>query len=63
MAVINVPRDKPLISVPQSLASENWLKIVYLVDRGYSREEAERLVERITSGEIKDITSIPKKKG
>jgi hypothetical protein len=58
MAVIKVPRDKPLISVPQSLASEEWLKIVYLIDRGYSREEAERLVEKIAAGEIRDITSI-----
>jgi hypothetical protein len=36
MAVIKGPRDKPLISVSQSLASENWLKIVYLIPQQWT---------------------------
>jgi hypothetical protein len=61
MAVVKMPKDMPPIRIPMSLESEEWLKIVYLKGKGYSHEEALRLVEKLASGEIRDITTIPNK--
>ncbi len=49
------------IIAEQSLESMEWLKIVYLVRKGYTREEAVAFLPRLASGEIRGIDSIPDK--
>ena len=61
MAVIKVPKDMPPTQIGTSLESEEWLKIVYLKKKSYSHEEALKLVEKLATGEIRDITTIPNK--
>ena len=51
----------PVINIGTSLESEEWLKIVYLKKKGYSHEEALSLVEKLASGEIRNIDHIPDK--
>ncbi len=52
-----------IIVLEQSLESAEWLKIVYLVKKGYTREEAVAFLPGLASGEIHGIDSIPEKKG
>jgi hypothetical protein len=61
MAVIKVPKDMPPIIIDDSSPYADWPKMAYLVKRGHSREEAEELVKKLATGEIKDITTIPNK--
>ena len=56
--------SKRLIIVPeQSLESAEWLKVVCLMRRGYTKEEAIDFLQRLASGEIHGIDSIPNKRG
>jgi len=59
MTVVKIPKDMPPTRIGMSLESEEWLKIIYLKKKGYSHEEALRLVEKLAYGEIKDIRAIP----
>ncbi len=56
--------SKGLTIIPeQSLESAEWLKIAYLVRKGYTREEAAAFLPGLASGETRGIDSIPEKKG
>jgi len=56
--------SKGLTIIPeQSLESAEWLKVFYLMRKGYTREEAVAFLPKLASGEIRGIDSIPDKHG
>ena len=50
-----------VIKLDQSLESCDWPKVNYLMQKGYSREEAVAFLPLLASGEICGIDSIPDK--
>ena len=52
-----------VITLDQSFESNNWIKIVHLMRRGYSREEATVLMHRVAAGEFRNVDKVPEKQG